>query len=75
MDTLVARYSRPTYEQNEPFENEAQELMDATSCLTTKFAMPPISQVRKGHAGLHYEEDLQHLQCFLWRKTDLTLLL
>ncbi|EFY84700.1 proteasome component PRE2 precursor [Metarhizium acridum CQMa 102] len=47
MDTLVSRYSRPAYEQNEPFENEAQEMMDATSSLTTKFAMPPISQVRQ----------------------------
>lgn len=47
MDTLVARYSRPAFEQNEPFENEAQEMMDATSSLTTKFAMPPISQVRR----------------------------
>lgn len=45
MDTLVSRYSRQAYEQNEPFDNEVQEMMDATSSLTTKFAMPPIAQV------------------------------
>lgn len=45
MDTLVARYSRPAYEQNESFEDD---LMDPSPManLSVKFAMPPISQVR-----------------------------
>jgi hypothetical protein len=47
MDTLVARYSRPMFERDEPLEDEAQEMMGgAPSQLTTRFAMPPIAQVR-----------------------------
>lgn len=48
MDTLVARYSRPAYEQNEPFEDDAQDLMNPNPManLSVKFAMPPIAQVR-----------------------------
>lgn len=47
MDTLVARYSRPAYEQNESFEDEAQDLMNPTSSLAGNFAMPPIAQVSR----------------------------
>lgn len=46
MDTLVSRYSRPAYAQNEPLEDETDELMNATAQLSVNFAMPPIAQVR-----------------------------
>lgn len=46
MDTLVARYSRPAYEQNELLsEQEQQELVDGTPALSLKFAMPPVAHV------------------------------
>jgi 20S proteasome subunit beta 5 len=47
MDTLVARYSRPAYQQNEVFsEQEQQDLADAAPSLSLKFAMPPVAHVR-----------------------------
>ena len=48
MDTLVARYSRPAYEQDEALQafDEQDELMNPTSSLSVKFAMPPVAQVR-----------------------------
>jgi len=46
MDTLVARYSRPAYQQNELFsEQEQQDLMDGAPALSLKFAMPPVAHV------------------------------
>lgn len=47
MDTLVAKYSRPAYAQNEPLEDEelSHELMDPAAHLSLNFAMPPIAQV------------------------------
>jgi hypothetical protein len=49
MDTLVARYSRPAYHQNEVFtEQEQQDLADAVPgmpSLSLKFAMPPVAHV------------------------------
>lgn len=47
MDSLVAKYSRPKYEQNEPQDNDVmQELNDDPwANLSLKFAMPPIAQV------------------------------
>lgn len=50
MDTLVARYSRPAFEENENlFRDEEQQdldLMGAAPPLSLKFAMPPVAQVR-----------------------------
>ena len=44
MDTLVARYSRPAYHDNEVFsEQEQQDLNDTVPSL--KFAMPPVAHV------------------------------
>jgi 20S proteasome subunit beta 5 len=46
MDTLVARYSRPAYQQNEAFsEQEQQDLADGVPSLSLKFAMPPVAHV------------------------------
>jgi 20S proteasome subunit beta 5 len=46
MDTLVARYSRPAYQQNEPFsENTEDELVEGVPSLSLKFAMPPVAHV------------------------------
>ena len=46
MDTLVARYSRPTFQQNESFaDDDPEELMGPTPPLSLKFAMPPVAQV------------------------------
>lgn len=45
MDTLVARYSRPAYEQDESIEQDAQELVSPMENLSIKFAMPPVAQV------------------------------
>jgi 20S proteasome subunit beta 5 len=47
MDTLVARYSRPAFEQNEPFQDEAEDFTNPVPSISLKFAMPPISQVRR----------------------------
>lgn len=47
MDTLVARYSRPMYE-NEGYAKEQQEEMELVQevpALSLKFAMPPVAQV------------------------------
>jgi len=47
MDTLVARYSRPAYYENELFsEQEQQDLLDAVPSFSLKFAMPPVAHVR-----------------------------
>lgn len=45
MDFLVSKYSRPAYEQNEPFEDQ-DELLNSMGDLSLKFAMPPVAQVR-----------------------------
>ena len=45
MDTLVARYSQPAFQRDEPLEDDSQELMNPTGLLTTRFAMPPVAQV------------------------------
>jgi hypothetical protein len=46
MDTLVARYSRPTYQQNEVFsEQDQQDFTDVVPPLSLKFAMPPVAHV------------------------------
>jgi 20S proteasome subunit beta 5 len=45
MDTLVAQYSRPMFE-NENFSDEDQmELYQAAPTLAPRFAMPPVAQV------------------------------
>ncbi len=46
MDTLVARYSRPTYQDNEVFsEQEQQDLTTTLPPLSLRFAMPPVAHV------------------------------
>jgi len=46
MDTLVARYSRPAYQQNEVFtEQDEQDLNDTVPSFSLKFAMPPVAHV------------------------------
>lgn len=47
MDTLVARYSRPAYQQNENLfsDHEQDELNDSVPGLSLKFAMPPVAHV------------------------------
>lgn len=46
MDTLVARYSRPTYAQNEALtEQDEQDFSDGVPGPSLKFAMPPVAQV------------------------------
>lgn len=49
MDSLVAKYSRPAFAQNEPLEDDelSHELMNPTAHLSLNFAMPPIAQVRR----------------------------
>jgi len=46
MDTLVAQYSRPAYQQNEPFsEDDGLDFSDSVPGLSLKFAMPPVAHV------------------------------
>lgn len=46
MDTLVARYSRPAYTENEAFtEQDEQDFSDGVPGPSLKFAMPPVAQV------------------------------
>lgn len=49
MDSLVAKYSRPAYAQNESLEDDeyGQELMNPAAHLSLNFAMPPVAQVRQ----------------------------
>ncbi|KAI9658874.1 MAG: Proteasome subunit beta type-5 [Trizodia sp. TS-e1964] len=44
MDTLVAQYSRPMFENEGYSQEEYLELTESTPPLSLKFAMPPISQ-------------------------------
>jgi 20S proteasome subunit beta 5 len=44
MDTLVAKYSRPAF-HNEDFKDETEELMNTETPLSLKFAMPPVAHV------------------------------
>lgn len=48
MDSLVAKYSRPAYEQHNTFRDDEQEdleLMGEAPPLSLKFAMPPVAHV------------------------------
>ncbi|KAI9776848.1 MAG: hypothetical protein M1835_005393 [Candelina submexicana] len=44
IDSLIAQYSRPMYEDELYSEDERQELSQATPPLSLKFALPPIAQ-------------------------------
>jgi len=46
MDTLVAQYSRPMFENEGYSQDEQQELSQAIPPLSLKFALPPVAQVR-----------------------------
>lgn len=45
MDALVARYSRPAFEDEGYNSDDQQELAQVTPPLSLKFALPPIAQV------------------------------
>lgn len=46
MDTLVAKYSRPAYAQNEGLtEQDEMDFADGVPGPSLKFAMPPVAQV------------------------------
>ena len=47
MDSLVARYRRPAFENEGYSQEEQQDLYQATPPLSLKFAMPPISNVSR----------------------------
>lgn len=54
MDTLVARYSRPAYQENEVLsEQEQQDFTDTVPSI--KFAMPPVAQVSILDVFVHRE--------------------
>ena len=46
MDTLVARYGRPAFEDEEYSQSEQQELSQTTPSLSLNFALPPLANVR-----------------------------
>lgn len=58
MDSLVAKYSRPAYQQNEPFEDQ-DELVNPMADLSIKFAMPPVAQVRPSSRATEALPDLE----------------
>lgn len=46
MDTLVAKYSRPTYAENESLtEQDEMDFASGVPGPSLKFAMPPVAQV------------------------------
>lgn len=46
MDTLVAQYSRPAFQRNEPFSDQDElDAIDSVPSLSLKFAMPPVAHV------------------------------
>lgn len=47
MNSLVSQYSRSSYEQNEPLDEQDELLNSMGGDLSIKFAMPPVAQV--GH--------------------------
>ena len=49
MDSIVAQYSRPLYEDEGYSSEEQMELTQATPNISLKFAMPPIAQVSTTH--------------------------
>jgi hypothetical protein len=64
MDSLVAKYSRPAYAQNEPLDDDefSNELMNPSAHLSLNFAMPPIAQVRQQLASY------RHIATILWSR-------
>lgn len=46
MDSLVAQYSRPAFQNEGYSQEEQQELADVAPPLSLKFALPPIASVR-----------------------------
>lgn len=46
MDTLVAQYSRPMFENEGYDQQEQQELYQTPNSLSLTFAKPPVAQVR-----------------------------
>ena len=45
MDTLVARYSRPAFEDEGYSSSEQHELSQPTPSLSLNFALPPLANV------------------------------
>ena len=56
MDTLVARYTRPSYENEGYSEQDYQELSESIPSLSLKFALPPIAQVGACSAFHHVRD-------------------
>lgn len=48
MDTLVAQYSRPMFQNEGYSHNEEQELAETLPPLSLKFALPPVDKVSLG---------------------------
>ena len=51
MDTLVARYSRPMYEDEGYSQEEQLELVQARPAPSLKFYLPPVAQVSMSRRG------------------------
>lgn len=45
MDTLVARYARPLYEEEGISDDEQMDLYQPAPALSLKFALPPVARV------------------------------
>lgn len=69
MDTLVAQYSRPAYQQKNIFsEDEQQDLVDGVPGapnLSLKFAMPPVAHVSQ-LSSLSLMHNLQGRASLIW---------
>lgn len=50
MDTLVAQYSRPMYEDEGYSQEEQLELMRPKPTISLNFAMPQVAQVRTSYS-------------------------
>ena len=54
MDTLVAHYSRPAYQEEGYNQEEQLELADVAPPLDLKFALPPTAQVPHARCLVYY---------------------
>lgn len=68
MDTLVAKYSRPAYAQNEGFtEQDEMDFADGVPGPSLKFAMPPVAQVRPPSWTLDHTRQPTHACSRRWQ--------
>ena len=54
MDTLVARYGRPTFEDEGYSQPEQQELSQITPSLSLNFTLPPLANVSSRDVLAYY---------------------